>query len=124
FSDQLDEPFSGLIHELASLAGNVDLFGISVAAELVSFHVDHVDNSAKVFLFANRQSERNDGPAKDLLGTLDRPAKVGVLFINFTPTWCCAGDVEKRTDQLRLPCVAMSNDGKITNKLCSVGLHI
>ena len=45
-------------------------------------------------------------------------------FVNFTPPWCCAGDVEKGTDQLRLPYVAMSNDGKIANKLCSVDLDI
>src|SRR6266699_3549161 len=47
----------------------------------------------------------------------------GGAFFDFTPAWCGAGDVEKRTDQLRLPYVAMSDDRKIANRFRSIGFH-
>src|SRR6266480_5704488 len=47
----------------------------------------------------------------------------GGAFFDFTPAWCGSSDVEKRTDQLRLPYVAMSDDCKIANRFRSVGFH-
>jgi hypothetical protein len=38
-------------------------------------------------------------------------------FIDFAPAGCGAGDVEKRAYQLRLPCVAVSNDRKVANRV-------
>ena len=47
----------------------------------------------------------------------------GGAFVNFSPAWCGSGDVEKRTKQLRLPGVAVSDDRKVANKFRGVGFH-
>ena len=47
----------------------------------------------------------------------------GGAFIYFSPTWRGSGDEEKRTYELRLPCVAMSNDRKVADLLRSIGFH-
>src|SRR5882724_969768 len=44
-------------------------------------------------------------------------------LIDFTPTRCCSGDVEKGTDQLRLPCVAMSNDSEVADRFSRIDFH-
>jgi len=44
-------------------------------------------------------------------------------FINFSPAGRGAGDLEKGTDQLRLPRVAVSNDRKVANRLGCICFH-
>ena len=45
-------------------------------------------------------------------------------FIYLSPAWCCSGDVEKRADKLRLPCVAMSNDSEISDGFGRIDFHM
>src|SRR5215213_7459134 len=47
----------------------------------------------------------------------------GCSFIYLSPARCGSGDVEKRTDKLRLPCVAMSNDSEISDGLGRIDFH-
>ena len=47
----------------------------------------------------------------------------GRALIDFAPAGRGACDVEKRTNQLRLPCVAVSNDRKVANCFGGVGFH-
>src|SRR5881392_1820539 len=44
-------------------------------------------------------------------------------LVDFAPTGRGACDVEKRTNQLRLPCVAVSNDRKVANCFGGVDFH-
>src|ERR1044072_9503226 len=44
-------------------------------------------------------------------------------FIYLSPAWCGSGDVEKRADKLRLPCVAMSNDSEISDGFGRIDFH-
>src|ERR1051325_5577543 len=44
-------------------------------------------------------------------------------FFNLAPARRGSSDVEKRTDQLRLPYVAVSDDRKVANKLRGIGFH-
>jgi hypothetical protein len=43
--------------------------------------VDHVDHTAKVFLFSDRQRKRNDCSTESVLCSLQRGAKVCVLLV-------------------------------------------
>src|SRR5205085_9335861 len=45
-------------------------------------------------------------------------------FIYLSPARCGSGDVEKRADELRLPCVAMSNDSKISDSFGRIDFHM
>src|SRR5438552_9232954 len=47
----------------------------------------------------------------------------GRALIDLAPAGRGACDVEKRTNQLRLPCVAMSNDRKVANGFGGVDFH-
>src|SRR6266550_6370776 len=47
----------------------------------------------------------------------------GSSFINFSPARRGSGDVQKRTNQLRLPYVAVSDDRKVANGLRVIGFH-
>src|SRR5258705_13785434 len=47
----------------------------------------------------------------------------GGSFLDLSPAWRGYGDVEKRTDQLRLPYVAVSDDRKVANGLRVIGFH-
>ncbi len=47
----------------------------------------------------------------------------GRAFIDLAPAGRGAGDVEKRTNQLRLPCVAVSNDRKVANGFGRIDFH-
>src|SRR3954470_22503624 len=47
----------------------------------------------------------------------------GRTFVDLAPTGRGACDVEKRTNQLRLSCVAMSNDRKVANGFGGVDFH-
>jgi hypothetical protein len=47
----------------------------------------------------------------------------GSAFIYLSPARCGSGDVEKRTDKLRLPCVAMSNDSEISDRFGRIDFH-
>src|SRR2546425_769352 len=47
----------------------------------------------------------------------------GRALIDLAPAGRGASDVEKRTNQLRLPCVAMSNDRKVANCFGGVDFH-
>jgi hypothetical protein len=47
----------------------------------------------------------------------------GGALLDLTPARRGSGDVEKRTDQLRLPCVAVSNDRKVANGFGGVDFH-
>ena len=44
-------------------------------------------------------------------------------FIDLSPARCGSGDVEKRADKLRLPCVAMSNDREISDGFSRIDFH-
>src|SRR5205085_2005150 len=45
-------------------------------------------------------------------------------FIYLSPAWCGSGDVEKRADKLRLPCVAVSNDSEISDGFGRIHFHM
>src|ERR1043166_5833361 len=45
-------------------------------------------------------------------------------FIYLSPARCGSGDVEKRADELRLPCVAMSNDREISDRFGRIDFHM
>ncbi len=47
----------------------------------------------------------------------------GRALVDLAPAGRGACDVEKRTNQLRLPCVAMSNDRKVANGFGGVDFH-
>src|SRR5437764_12588330 len=47
----------------------------------------------------------------------------GRALIDLAPAGRGACDVEKRTNQLRLPCIAMSNDRKVANGFGGVDFH-
>src|SRR6185503_7257713 len=47
----------------------------------------------------------------------------GGSFIYLSPARCGSGDVEKRADKLRLPCVAMSNDSEISDGFGRIDFH-
>src|SRR2546429_9958542 len=47
----------------------------------------------------------------------------GRALIDLAPAGRGACDVEKRTNQLRLPCVAMSNDRKVANGFGGIDFH-
>src|SRR5215207_8556632 len=48
----------------------------------------------------------------------------GRPFIYLSPARCGSGDVEKRADELRLPCVAMSNDREVSDRFGRIGFHM
>ena len=47
----------------------------------------------------------------------------GRALIDLAPAGRGACDVEKGTNQLRLPCVAVSNDRKVANRFDGVNFH-
>src|SRR5213080_1476194 len=47
----------------------------------------------------------------------------GRALIDLAPAGRGASDEEKRTNQLRLPCVAMSNDRKVANGFGGINFH-
>src|SRR6185369_15236330 len=48
----------------------------------------------------------------------------GGPFIYLSPARCGSGDVEKRADELRLPCVAVSNDREISDRFGRIDFHM
>src|SRR5215203_3824125 len=48
----------------------------------------------------------------------------GRPFIYLSPARCGSGDVEKRADELRLPCVAMSNDREVSDRFSRIDFHM
>ena len=84
----------------------------------ISGRVDQIDFGVFVFEVGERGVERDFAGDGIFVMVGD-----GGAFIDFAPARRGACDEEKRTNQLRLPGVAMSNDRKVANGFSSVGFH-
>src|SRR5258706_10834458 len=84
----------------------------------VSRRVDEIDLG--IFVFGVGQAEVESDFAGDGIFFVIRR---GRAFVDLAPAGRGACDVEKGTNQLRLPCVAVSNDRKVANCFGSVDFH-